>query len=554
MAINDVCELSLVVELSRTSSGTTVSVMLVPMVARTPTVLDVARLPRDEWERICASLMALEEGVNRVEDRRGKGNGLDGWKQTDGQIAGYQYRRFDERFGAKQAADLKANVKLAMERAPAELGGALTRFVFFPNIDLEPGHRGSEGELQRFEAVKKWAAISGVTLELRGVTIVHALLCKHPQVKPELFENISAKLDQHDAKLDNQADMLRRLLSSIQTSESSSAAEQRLKKLIKEAELHFERALTLGSEDALSAAVRSIDDAWRLADDDDVSAEFKGKILTVSSAFRMRSGSLQEAKEHALEAARLLGEHADMLARGNLGLIHLEMENYRDAQREFIAILERARQRDDKAETAKALIHLTRVAMGLGDDDAMMKYYQELEEALDALDIRDPDNPGQGNMAHVMVFLYAVGLQGQIYVHVAQSVPVAAPNARRHAMEGFARAEEIFRDLIENAERFDLKELRLVTMSNLAQSVWYQDRLEEAERLFVDVAEAAGHDFVKFRADAFFNLALVQNEQGKMLDRVESMLKAHQIYGEIGDANSLAQAAKYLTEFVRSST
>lgn len=89
---------------------------------RIPSIQELSDQSRDEWERICAALMALEEGVNKVEDRHGKGNGLDGWKATAEGAVGYQYRRYDARFGATQAGKLKANIALAKLRAPQELG------------------------------------------------------------------------------------------------------------------------------------------------------------------------------------------------------------------------------------------------------------------------------------------------------------------------------------------------------------------------------------------------------------------------------------------------
>lgn len=512
------------------------------MLSRTPSVSDLAQISRDEWERVCAALMALEEGVNKVEDRRGKGNGLDGWRLAGVDVIGYQYRRFEDRFGPKQAAKIKANIALAKKRAHEELGGKLTRFVFMPNIDMEPGHRGSSGELGRWESVKKWASDEGVVLELRGVTRTHALLCKHPQVKPELFEDLGAKLD-------DQGELLRQLLDDFRKRPGGTAAERRLKKLIKEAETHFERSLVLGSEEEMSAALSSVDDAWRLADDEDVSNDLKGNILTLSSALRMRAGSLQEAKEHALKAVDLLGEESSMPARGNLGLILIETENFGDAENEFRAILKEARQRDDNFETAKALLHLTRVSMALGDNDSMMRYAGELQEAVGSLELESPENPGQANPLHVELLFYATGLRGQIYVHLARGMP-----HRDIEFEGYRRAEETFRELLCNAKRYGLKELCIVTMSNLAQCIWFQNRLDEAAQVYQETIIAAVGDFKKFEADAFFNLALINEEQERLTDGLENMLKAHSIYGEIGDNVSLLQAEHHLTRLVTPSS
>lgn len=74
---------------------------------RIPTADDVGKLSRDEWEELCACLFAISEGVHRVEDHHGKGNGLDGWKESDGGICGYQYRRLDGRLGKSQVEHLE---------------------------------------------------------------------------------------------------------------------------------------------------------------------------------------------------------------------------------------------------------------------------------------------------------------------------------------------------------------------------------------------------------------------------------------------------------------
>lgn len=520
------------------------------MPKRIPSVQELADQSRDEWERICAALTALEEGVNKVEDRHGKGNGLDGWKATAEGAVGYQYRRYDGRFGTAQAGKLKDNITLAKLRAPQELGASLVRVVFLPNIDLEPGHKGSEGELDRFENLRKWAASEGVALEIRGVTITHALLCKHSHVKPELFEDLAATIDMQSATLDDHSAMLHRLMSEIQALSGGNKASLHLQRLVSEAEVHYRRAQTLGSDEELRAAVRSIDDAWRLADDNDVSPELRGKILTVSSALRMRTGNLQEAREHARIAAGLLGSKADLIARGNLGLIHLELEDFAEARGEFQIVLAKAVEANDAFEIAKASMHLSRVAMALGDSESMMSHAADLDRALHAMDAADAVDPTHVDSNHILLHLYANGLLGQIYVHTARNLP-DDPMAFAGAMEGYARAEEVFSSLVSEAREYGIRSLEVMSLSNLAQCIWFQNRTLEAARIFQDAARRAGEDFLKFRADALFNLALTQNELNRTLDKIESMIEALRVYEQIGDDHSAQQARSYLMDFTR---
>ena len=73
--------------------------------ARIPTASDVAALSRDDWEALCRSLAAIIHQAEGIEDRRGKGNGMDVIRIDPDGASGWQFRRFDARFGDKQAAD-----------------------------------------------------------------------------------------------------------------------------------------------------------------------------------------------------------------------------------------------------------------------------------------------------------------------------------------------------------------------------------------------------------------------------------------------------------------
>jgi hypothetical protein len=107
---------------------------------RIPSLQDVAALDRDAWEDVCAALVALLFGAHRVEDRRGRGNGLDAWRRRHDGAYGWQFRRLDDRFGSVQAGKVRDNITNAIAWSISELGVPLRRFTLVLNIDPEPGH------------------------------------------------------------------------------------------------------------------------------------------------------------------------------------------------------------------------------------------------------------------------------------------------------------------------------------------------------------------------------------------------------------------------------
>jgi hypothetical protein len=83
---------------------------------RIPTASDLQSLTRDEWEALGHGLCAEMYDTERIEDRLGKGNGLDSFRQLEagGNIDGWQFRRFDGRLGLEQVNKLKEAVTRAV--------------------------------------------------------------------------------------------------------------------------------------------------------------------------------------------------------------------------------------------------------------------------------------------------------------------------------------------------------------------------------------------------------------------------------------------------------
>src|SRR5437763_6842529 len=122
------------------------------MMKRVPTVQDLQGLSRDEWEALGHDLCATMYAAQRVEDRLGRGNGVDAVRQLEpaGNIDGWQFRRFDARLGNKQIKKLQEDVTRAVAACKRDLAGELRTFTVFGNIGLQPSHGKAKGEDARF--------------------------------------------------------------------------------------------------------------------------------------------------------------------------------------------------------------------------------------------------------------------------------------------------------------------------------------------------------------------------------------------------------------------
>jgi hypothetical protein len=136
------------------------------MASKTPSLDTVSNLNRDEWEELCSSICSMIFSTHRVEDRFGKGNGLDAWRNNGGKVEGWQFRRFNERLGARQAKHIKTNISLAQERSKNEIKRPLDKFIIIFNIDPEPGHQGQKGEIERLSEIRNGQKIHTVLIFL----------------------------------------------------------------------------------------------------------------------------------------------------------------------------------------------------------------------------------------------------------------------------------------------------------------------------------------------------------------------------------------------------
>src|SRR5687767_4743393 len=190
---------------------------------RVPTTNDLQDLTRDEWEALGHDLCATMYNTERIEDRLGRGNGLDSFRQLEagGGIDGWQFRRFNSRLGQKQVNKLKDAVTRAVTACQDSLSAPLRTFTVFGSLDLEPGHGKQKGEDTRNSEFRQWCKTQyGVSAYYRGVTWVRSRLLKHPFLRPGMFEDLAGAL----------TSMKEEILSSIGGDKDIRAALEELKK------------------------------------------------------------------------------------------------------------------------------------------------------------------------------------------------------------------------------------------------------------------------------------------------------------------------------------
>jgi len=242
------------------------------MDGRTPNQDDLKKLSREEWENLCALICSSFYSAHRVEDHFGKGNGLDSFREIEGGVEGWQFRRFNDRLGSKQAQHIKKNIILAQEKCLSELKKPLIKFTIIFNIDPKPGHQNTTGEIERLNIIKEWATEEyNIDFKYRGITWVLHMLLKNPTLKPELFENINEAINEVSKSLHNELFDIKEELQKIL---KQHPLEGKLKKtfelLITEAKTHYKRGMDLESEEEFRKSIISLEDALRLVENQDI--------------------------------------------------------------------------------------------------------------------------------------------------------------------------------------------------------------------------------------------------------------------------------------------
>ncbi|MDP2312647.1 MAG: hypothetical protein Q8P41_07055 [Pseudomonadota bacterium] len=290
--------------------------------ARFPSIDAVAELSREDWQDLAMGICAELFSAHRVEDRYGKGNGLDAWRIEQGALEGWQFRRFNARLGQAQVDEIKADVSRAAARARSEHRVSLRKFTIVFNIDPEPGHVGKKGEVERLDDLSSWATEThGTAFQFLGVTWVRTQLLKNPFLRPDLFEDVSGAIDALRTESRREFGGLHHRLTELANSdEVRSRLDGAIALLLREAAVHFERGETLHKGEEHARAVQSLRDASRLAEGTR-DTSLIGRILALLAGVEALVGYLTESIAHGRRAVLLLQQTEPeylTLAQGNL--------------------------------------------------------------------------------------------------------------------------------------------------------------------------------------------------------------------------------------------
>lgn len=498
---------------------------------RTPSPQQLAELTRDEWQALCADLVALVYQAQRVEDSHGKGNGLDAWRSSPEGPEGFQHRRYDDRFNAKQAEKLRDNIALACERAPHELGAPLRRYVVLANIDLEPGHAGKSGELDRFSQLATWAQdTQAVQLEWHGVTWVHAQLLVHPHLRPELFEDLGASLDAaYAALLQRQLDISRELAELRDAIRATPLAP-----VLDEARRSYEDGVRSNSDEGILEALTHLDRAVPLAEvaHDDV---MLGRILTLRCGVNVLAGRLAAAITDGRRAVTVLtGTSAhDQIrwARGNLAYALALHQEYIEARGLFTQVLADSEEAGDFLDVIRTVNHFAQLHLDTKAYAQAAVYASRLELLIEALE-HFGHRPGE-------ILVGVLGTLANVRLELGKAGDV---DQARMAEEAFLATEK-------HAETLKLERFAVSSRAARAQSLWYQHRIADADALFLRVIAEASPEFGKIAADSIFNRAMMLREAGRDSAAVRQFVAARERYLALGDQPSIADVNRQLKTF-----
>jgi len=507
---------------------------------RVPNMEDLNKLTRDEWETLCGNLCSIKFQVNRIEDRRGKGNGLDAWRRLPGgNIEGFQFRKFDSRLAYAQAVHIKDNIKLAYERASKEFGGSIIKFTILINIDLEPGHCNKKGELEYFNEIREWAN-ERYSLEVNyfGVSWVLTQLLCNPYLMPALFENLSGEIkdikdllregfETVNSKSDIVYDALKAIQSESRLGEKNGDV---IYKLTTEALVHYERGQEYQQTDKVSSAIRSMEDAKRLLEiNNNANTNLLGKVLCALCGLKTLAGYLDEAHKDGQRAIDLIRSTDDQIlilhAFGNVAYSlyqSREQNKCKEAKKTFVYLLDIYEKNKSLDDILLSLIHITETCIYLGDFKEVFYWSDRISNFLDV----SKKTFGNQNI----LCLNARGTLGNALFQSGMST-----NNKIQIKESY----RIFDEVEQLARINNQKLVAVAALSQKAICLWNLDDLVGADQLLGYSIEESKEEFRKNAADALYNRALLNKERGDTISAETYFKESRIIYIKLNDLESV---------------
>jgi tetratricopeptide (TPR) repeat protein len=497
---------------------------------RVPTTSDLQKLTRDEWESLGHDLCATMYDAERVEDRLGRGNGLDAFRQLEpgGSVDGWQFRRFEDRLGDHQIKKLQEAVTRAVNACARDLGAELKTFTVFGSIDLQPGHLKAKGENARFSEFQKWCkAEHNIKAVYRGITWVRSCLIKHPHLRPDLFEDMAASLELVKEELLQAIGGVADIRKAFD--ELKARSEGQLAVLVAEARRHFERAQARGQNEDWRLAVESLRDAERLANAPGVERSLLAHIQALLAGFLVLTGPLNEAVKigrQAVAAATLEGDSSLLrLAQGNLAIALADTQEYAEARVLFLDVLRMYEDASELSEIVRTLTHLLHVDTSAGNWSGASEWAQRLTDKCTQLD----QTIGVTEMT-----LSALGNIATLHLNVAIQLPEPLQT------EKLEKASALFKHVAETGRQSNIQRIVVIAESQLSRTLHYLGRYDEAYEDAIRTADSL--DLAKVVADSRFNHAVMLEEAGRLDRAAIAAAEAVTRYYALGDRASINDA------------
>jgi tetratricopeptide (TPR) repeat protein len=505
------------------------------MANRTPSQDDLRQLSRDEWENLCALICTSFFSAHRVEDHFGKGNGLDAFREIAGGVEGWQFRRFNDRLGSKQANHIKENIILAQKKCLSELKKPLSKFTVIFNIDPEPGHKNVRGEIERLNSLKEWAETEhNIEFYFKGITWVLHMLLKNPTLKPELFEDVNSAINELSKSLRSEFFDLKNELKNLRR---QNPLEGKLKEtfdlLVREANIHYERGIDLESKEEFRKSIVSLEDAARLLKDRDINTEFEGKIFAFLSGVEVITGFLNDAINHATKAIDLLCDKENavdhyIFAQGNLAFALYRNQEYEKSKKYFLSILKHFESEGNLLEIVRTLSHLLELETQSGSIDS-------------AIDLIDRVGMASGELDKLLgptdITASSLGSVANLYAEIG---------VKTRNRDFLNKAVALYVKIESTAKNQNLNRMLLTSKAARARCLWNLDKLEDAEKLHNEIIIEGKEFLPKIAIDAKFNLALLLLELNKVNKTKQLLAETIKEYEEIGDFPSIQDAKNML--------
>lgn len=503
-----------------------------------PTIQDLQSLSRDDWEALGHDLCATLYGTNRVEDRLGRGNGLDAYRELKpGEIEGWQFRRFDDRLGDVQIRKLRDAVERAIDACKRDQNGKLVSFTVFGSIDLQPGHKGSKGEIKRFQDFETWCQTEhSVAANYRDVTWVRAQLLRHPHLRPAMFNDLakaveSAK-DQILEAIGGDSGLRRAF------EELKNISDGRLAVLIDEARTHFERGKKRGQDEDWRLAVESLRDADRLARAPGVEQKLLAHVEALLAGLLTLTGPLPEALETGRRAVSAATRECDTslirLSKGNLAIALIQTQQYSEARELLLEVLKLFEESAEVTEVIRTLTNLLYIDTTTQNWDAAISWAERLETSCAELNrligVSDVTLDALGNIATLR---FAIARQ------------LTSPVKEQELVE----ASKMYIQVAEAGQIFGSRRTQIFAASQIAKVFHELGRYQEANSKFEEaIKEADNEHLLKAAADTRYSQAEMLLEALRLEEAVTAVNDAVRRYEVIGDNDSKLDAQQLLAK------